>query len=76
MADQAPDLRRSALANTLVVLLLAILLPLLGRAPSASSMDQTPDTRPWGCRTCAIPMPTPDAPPVVPNGLGGDAPEG
>jgi hypothetical protein len=63
---QAEDVRRSAVTNALIVLLLALLLPLAGRAPSAAVDRSAPDLRPWGCRTCAIPMPSPDAPPFAP----------
>ncbi|MCU0302349.1 MAG: hypothetical protein MUF35_12265 [Candidatus Nanopelagicales bacterium] len=63
------DVRRSAVTNAIIVVLLALLLPMVGRAPSAAVDRSAPELRPWGCRTCPIPMPSPDLPPALPEGL-------
>jgi len=56
MQDPGREARASASANALLLLLLALLLPLVGRGPAALG-PQEASYRPWGCRTCTVPVP-------------------
>jgi hypothetical protein len=55
------DRRKSASVNA-VLILMAALIPVLG-ATDTADVD-TNQVRPWGCRTCSVPVPQVPATPL------------
>jgi hypothetical protein len=56
------DRRKSASVNAVLILVVAII-PVLGATDTADT--DTDQLRPWGCRTCSVPVPPVPPTPLV-----------